>query len=135
MKHGESDFFRYLPLNRSFFRVKQRKLLELQARREYEGAGEYPSFIGWDCERFAEELSGCGKRRGHFGVVPDRRLASLPPARLSGKRRPRHLDPAQHRGRHHGLQTRQTGGLRRGEPAGTGACARRAGTAAIMRTR
>lgn len=57
MKHGESDFFRYLPLNRSFFRVKQRKLLELQARREYEGAGEYPSFIGWDCERFAEELA------------------------------------------------------------------------------
>lgn len=57
MKHGESDFFRYLPLNRSFFQVKQRKLLELQARREYEGAGEYPSFIGWDCERFARELS------------------------------------------------------------------------------
>jgi hypothetical protein len=57
MKHGESDFFRYLPLNRAFFRVKQRKLLELQARREYEGAGEYPSFIGWDCERLAEELS------------------------------------------------------------------------------
>ncbi len=58
MKHGESDFFRYLPLNRAFFRVKQRKLLELQARREYEGAGEYPSFIGWDCERFANELAG-----------------------------------------------------------------------------
>lgn len=57
MKHGESDFFRYLPLNRSFFRVRQRKLLELQARREYEGAGEYPSFIGWDCERLAQELS------------------------------------------------------------------------------
>lgn len=57
MKHGESDFFRYLPLNRSFFRVKQRKLLELQARREYEGAGEYPSFIGWEFERFASELS------------------------------------------------------------------------------
>ena len=31
--------------------------MELQARREYEGAGEYPSFIGWDCERFAEELA------------------------------------------------------------------------------
>ena len=57
MKHGESDFFRYLPLNGAFFRVKQRKLLELQARREYEGAGEYPSFIGWDCERIAAELS------------------------------------------------------------------------------
>lgn len=58
MKHGESDFFRYLPLNRAFFRVKQRKIIELQARREYEGAGEYPSFIGWDCQRFAEELTG-----------------------------------------------------------------------------
>ncbi len=57
MKHGESDFFRYLPLNRAFFRVKQRKLLELQARREYEGAGEYPSFIGWDCEIFAAGLA------------------------------------------------------------------------------
>ncbi len=56
MKHGESDFFRYLPLNAAFFRVKQRKLLELQARREYEGAGEYPSFIGWDCEKFAYDL-------------------------------------------------------------------------------
>ncbi|MDP3852059.1 MAG: hypothetical protein Q8Q59_16270 [Luteolibacter sp.] len=58
MKHGESDFFRYLPINRAFFRVRQRKLLELQARREYEGAGEYPSFIGWDCERIAQELHG-----------------------------------------------------------------------------
>jgi len=56
MKHGESDFFRHLPLNRAFFRLPQRKLLELQARREYEGAGEYPSFIGRDCERFAREL-------------------------------------------------------------------------------
>ncbi len=58
MKHGESDFFRYLPLNRAFFRIKQRKIIELQARREYEGAGEYPSFIGWDCARFAGELRG-----------------------------------------------------------------------------
>jgi hypothetical protein len=56
MKHGESDFFRYLPLNRAFFRVSQPTIIELQARREYEGAGEYPSFIGRDCERFAREL-------------------------------------------------------------------------------
>lgn len=56
MKHGESDFFRYLPVNPAFFSVKQPKLLELQARREYEGAGEYPSFTGWDCERMAREL-------------------------------------------------------------------------------
>ena len=58
MKHGESDFFRYLPLNRAFFRVSQAKILEVQARREYEGAGEFPSFIGWDCERMARELAG-----------------------------------------------------------------------------
>lgn len=56
MKYGESDFFRYLPLNRAFFRISQPKIIELQARREYEGAGEYPSFIGWDCERMAAEL-------------------------------------------------------------------------------
>jgi hypothetical protein len=58
MKHGESDFFRYLPLNRAFFRTPHRKIIELQARREYEGAGEFPSFIGWDCEQFARELQG-----------------------------------------------------------------------------
>jgi hypothetical protein len=58
MKHGESDFFRHIPLNKAFFRVKQAKLIELQARREYEGAGEYPSYIGRDCEHFARELEG-----------------------------------------------------------------------------
>lgn len=56
MKHGESDFFRHLPLNKAFFHVKQSKIIELQARREYEGAGEFPSFIGADCEQFAREL-------------------------------------------------------------------------------
>ncbi len=58
MKYGESDFFRYLPLNRAFFRTQHRKIVELQARREYEGAGEFPSFIGWDCEQYARELQG-----------------------------------------------------------------------------
>lgn len=57
MKHGESDFFRYLPLNRSFFRIPHKKIIEMQARREYEGAGEYPSFIGGDCETFSRELA------------------------------------------------------------------------------
>ncbi len=57
MKHGESDFFRYLPLNRAFFRMPHKKIIEMQARREYEGAGEYPSFIGRDCEKFARELT------------------------------------------------------------------------------
>jgi hypothetical protein len=58
MKHGQSDFFRYLPLNRLFFRGGHRKLVELQARREYEGFGEYPSFIGWDYEKIRNQLVG-----------------------------------------------------------------------------
>ncbi|MGC1479975.1 MAG: hypothetical protein WA771_05705, partial [Chthoniobacterales bacterium] len=58
MKYGESDFFRYLSLNRQFFRIDLPKIIEFQARREYEGAGEYPSFIGWDCEHYAKELAG-----------------------------------------------------------------------------
>ncbi len=56
LKHGESDFFRFLPLNKQFFRTGHRKIIELQARREYEGFGEYPAFIGWDCENVALQL-------------------------------------------------------------------------------
>ena len=56
MKYGESDFFRYLPLNPQFFATKVQKMIELQARREYEGCGEYPSFIGGDCEHYARQL-------------------------------------------------------------------------------
>lgn len=57
IKHGESDFFRYLPLNRHFFRSTHRKIVELQARREYEGFGQYPSFIGWDYAGIREQLA------------------------------------------------------------------------------
>ncbi len=56
MKHGESDFFRYLPLNRNFFRTPLPKIVELQSRREYEGCGEYPSPVAWMHEHFAREL-------------------------------------------------------------------------------
>lgn len=56
MKYGESDFFRYLSLNRNFFVTSLPKIVELQTRREYEGCGEYPSFIGHDYEQLAMEL-------------------------------------------------------------------------------
>ncbi|MDZ4200065.1 MAG: hypothetical protein U1E27_12370, partial [Kiritimatiellia bacterium] len=56
LKYGESDFFRCLPLNRQFFRSDHRKIIEVQARREYEGFGEFPAFIGWDCEGYARQL-------------------------------------------------------------------------------
>ena len=58
MKYGQSDFFRYLPLSRLFFRGGHRKLIEFQARREYEGFGEYPSFIGYDYEKIRNQLAG-----------------------------------------------------------------------------
>lgn len=83
MKFGESDFFRYLPLNRNFFRTKVAKIIELQTRREYEGCGEYPSFVGWEYERYAQELRhaenlvGCMVWCQTGGWVPFRRLAFI----------------------------------------------------------
>lgn len=56
MKYGETDFFRYLPLNKQFFRGGHRKIVEFQARREYEGFGEYPSYIGHDYEAYWKRL-------------------------------------------------------------------------------
>jgi hypothetical protein len=83
MKYGESDFFRYLPLNKHFFRLKARKLIELQARREYEGCGEYPSFIGWDYHSYARQLQTAENIAGISvwcqtgGWLPFRRLTYL----------------------------------------------------------
>lgn len=56
MKYGESDFFRYLSLNSNFFESKHKKIIEFQARREYEGFGAYPSFVGWDVEDYLHQL-------------------------------------------------------------------------------
>lgn len=83
MKYGESDFFRYLPLNRNFFRTRVAKIIELQTRREYEGCGEYPSFVGWEYERYVQELHqaenviGCMVWCQTGGWVPFRRLAFI----------------------------------------------------------
>ncbi|QEG23641.1 hypothetical protein [Mariniblastus fucicola] len=56
MKYGESDFFRYLPLNSNFLQSDHKKIIEFQARREYEGFGAYPSFVGWDVEEYLTQL-------------------------------------------------------------------------------
>lgn len=85
MKYGESDFFRYLPLNKHFFRLNLPTIVEFQARREYEGAGEYPSFVGWDVEQYARELQGASNLIGFSvwcqtgGWHGFRRLAFLQP--------------------------------------------------------
>ena len=83
MKHGESDFFRYLPLNKNFFRTPVQKIIELQTKREYEGCGEFPAFIGHEHEHFAQELSSAENLIGvsvwcqSGGWVPFRRLAYI----------------------------------------------------------
>ncbi|NLZ17414.1 MAG: hypothetical protein GX087_06745 [Desulfobulbaceae bacterium] len=83
MKYGESDFFRYLHLNSHFFDTGVQKIVELQARREYEGCGEYPSFIGGDYARYARELARADNMLGISvwcqtgGWLPFRRLAFL----------------------------------------------------------
>jgi hypothetical protein len=86
MKYGESDFFRYLPLNQHFFHFNVKKIIELQARREYEGCGEYPSFIGWDYEQYAQQLRNAENMVGICvwcqtgGWLPFRRLSFLEPS-------------------------------------------------------
>ncbi len=83
LKYGETDFFRYLPLNSHFFRTDVRKIIEFQARREYEGCGEYPSFIGWDLYSYYQQLKGAENMAGISvwcqtgGWVPFRRLTYL----------------------------------------------------------
>ncbi len=83
MKYGESDFFRYLPLNRNFFRTNLPKIVEFQTRREYEGCGEYPSPTAWLYEQYIRELKqadqiiGCMVWCQTGGWVPFRRLAFL----------------------------------------------------------
>jgi hypothetical protein len=85
MKYGESDFYRYLPLSKHFFRSRHRKLVELQARREYEGCGEFPSFIGRQYTRYRDQLAAASNVVGISvwcqtgGWTRFRRLAFLGP--------------------------------------------------------
>lgn len=88
MKYGESDFFRYLSLNRNFFVTDIPKIVELQTRREYEGCGEFPSFVGGDYEQLAIELREAPNVIGISvwcqtgGWTPFRRLAFLDSAAI-----------------------------------------------------
>lgn len=45
-KYGEADFFRYLQLNPLFLQSEHKQIIEFQARREYEGFGEFPAYCG-----------------------------------------------------------------------------------------
>lgn len=56
MKYGDTDFMRYLALSPLFFHSRHAKILELQTRREWEGMGALPSFVGWDYARYLAQL-------------------------------------------------------------------------------
>lgn len=56
MKYGDTDFFDHLPLNPLVFRGSCRKLLELQTRREREGFGVLPYYVGWQYETYYERV-------------------------------------------------------------------------------
>lgn len=57
MKFGDTDFMRYLRLNPLIKSCLHNKILEFQTRREWEGMGTIPSFVGWDYEGYLEELA------------------------------------------------------------------------------
>jgi len=56
MKFGDTDFMRFLSLNPLFFHDSHKKIIELQTRREWEGMGMYPSFVGWQYAQYFDQL-------------------------------------------------------------------------------
>lgn len=58
MKFGDTDFMRYLQLNPLFHHGSHKKIIEFQTRREWEGMGEFPSFVGWDYQKYLQQLTG-----------------------------------------------------------------------------
>lgn len=63
-KYGAADFFRYLPLNERITESRHAQIIELQARREYEGFGVFPAYVGRQYEEYREQLSTCPTLRG-----------------------------------------------------------------------
>ncbi len=56
LKYGESDYFRYLRLSPNFRGLMVKFIVEFQTRREYEGFGSYPSFVGWEYRQFYTKI-------------------------------------------------------------------------------
>ncbi len=57
MKYGDTDFMRHLALNPLFGRGGHKTIVELQTRREWEGMGMFPSFVGWDYAGYLRRLA------------------------------------------------------------------------------
>ena len=62
--YGNSDFYRFLTLNPLIFEGPHQKIVEFQARREYEGFGEFPAFVGEQYEHYRDQLLRCKNLAG-----------------------------------------------------------------------
>lgn len=63
-KFSQSDFLRHQKLNPYALNSPVPYILELQARREYEGFGEFPCFVGFDYADYARQLRTVDKLKG-----------------------------------------------------------------------
>ena len=63
-KFGTADFFRYLPLNPRIVESQHQQIIELQARREYEGFGAFPNYVGRQYQAYRDQLARCDTLRG-----------------------------------------------------------------------
>ncbi|PLY01568.1 MAG: hypothetical protein C0622_06935 [Desulfuromonas sp.] len=63
-KYGAGDFFRYLPLNDFIRHSPHQQIIELQARREYEGFGVFPAYVGRQYQALRDQLADCPTLRG-----------------------------------------------------------------------
>jgi hypothetical protein len=69
-KFTAGDFFSYLPLNRTLARGRHRRLVELQAKPEFEGFGAFPDFLGHEYARALRELRAANPRIAGTYVLP-----------------------------------------------------------------
>ncbi|MGH9161979.1 MAG: hypothetical protein ACRD2X_18585 [Vicinamibacteraceae bacterium] len=56
-KYTAGDFFSYLPLNPTLAGGRHRRVIELQARPEFEGSGAFPNFLGEEYARALRTLT------------------------------------------------------------------------------
>jgi len=63
-KYGPGDFFRHLPLNDFIRTSPYQQIIELQARREYEGFGTFPAYVGRQYQQYRDALKNCPTLRG-----------------------------------------------------------------------
>ena len=55
-KYCEGDFYSWLPLNPTFLTGDQRRMVEIQAKREFEGFGSFPNYVGPLHQRAVQSL-------------------------------------------------------------------------------